>query len=330
MNPNQFVITCSVLAMWTLALLMRDGFAWPATSKPTTKFTHVLPAVLQIVLFAYWAIYWRDVLDHMSVVIAQLAIAYAVDLLLAWTRRRPYGPSFGPMPIVFSLNLFVWFPPGYFLLSVLIILIALSSKALIVSAGRHVFNPSVLGMAIIGVLCVVLPRWFHYQDISHDFARPPYMAVVILLLALIPQIRLRTQPVAFVAALSRLASMLTFYCITGYKGGPSPWWPAWLLAITLLAGDPATIPTHAISRLLFGLFLGTTYYIVSRGLLLSVGTDFFSKVIPIPLANLLVPQFERTAARLSHRWPTLDRAVVHHACMTAWLSLSLTAAALAV
>jgi len=308
---------------WAGVLLCRDRFACPAVTRPTIKFTHVLPATLQVVLFVYWARYWPEVIDHMSVVGIQLAIAYTIDVLLAWSLHRPYSPSLGPVPIVLSINLFVWFVPGDVLLYALVIAIALSSKTLILSCGRHVFNPSVFGIAVVALLCILLPAWFQYRDISHDFDRPPHMAHLIVLLALIPQVRLRTAPVAFGAVLSMLGVMLLVTALTGYRGGPSPWWPPWLLTITLLAGDPATIPSGSLSRLLFGLFLGLTFYLVSRGLLLTVGTDFFAKVIPIPLANLMVPAFERAAPALSSRWPGLRRATGNGVCVAAWLSLSI-------
>ena len=322
MNIAQPAITVVLLMSWVVVLLRRDRFVLPGFATPSIKLTHVLPAILQIVLFAYWSIYWSGVSEHLPVLVAQLGVAYAMDFLLAWTLRQPYSASVGPVPIVLSANLFVWFRADDFLLYVLVIAAALGSKTFLRWGERHVFNPSVLGVSVVGLLCILLPSIFHYQDISHDFSRPPLMAQVIILLALIPQIRLGTAPVALGCAVAMIGVMLTIYSLIGYRGGPSPWWPPWLLAITLLAGDPATIPSTATSRLLFGLFLGMAFYVVSRVLLLSVGTDFFAKVLPIPMANVLVPSFERTATRLSARWPSLARAVGNRAYVAAWLLLS--------
>jgi hypothetical protein len=142
------------------------------------------------------------------------------------------------------------------------------------------------------------------------------------LLALIPQIRLRTAPVAVGAACAMIGTMLLVFALTGYRGGPSPWWPSWLLAITLLAGDPATMPSRPASRLLFGLFLGVAFYAVSRLMLASIGTDFFSKIVPIPVANLLVPWFERCADALAARWPGLGRLGGNRAYVAVWLFAS--------
>src|SRR5262249_60895634 len=138
------------------------------------------------------------------------------------TRRLPYRPSVGPGPIVLSMKLFVWFPPEYMFLGIMGVAIALSSKAFLLSGKHHIFNPSVLGVVVAGVVCIVLPRWFGYLDISHDFARPPFMAELIVLLALVPQVRLRTAPVAVGAALAMIGTMLLVNVVTGYRGGPSP------------------------------------------------------------------------------------------------------------
>lgn len=322
MTLLQLAIAAGLLAVWTAALLARDRWALPAVGDATIKFTHALPAVLQVVLFAYWALYWPEVLAHAPVLLAQLAFAYAFDLLLAWSLRRPYHPSLGPIPIVLSANLFVWFPPHMALLGFAVVAVALASRTLLRVRGRHIFNPSVLGIATVGMFCIALPDAFQYQDISHDFDRPPQMALVILLLALIPQIRLDTTPVAVGAAVAMIGSMVLVGALTGYYGGPSPWWPPWLLAITLLASDPATIPSGSVPRLLFGLFLGVAFYAASRAMLFTIGTDFFSKILPIPLANLLVPVFARAGEQLTARWPVLLRAAGAHAYVAAWVSLS--------
>jgi hypothetical protein len=39
----------------------------------------------------------------------QLLFAYAFDMLLGWSRRERYTLGFGPFPVIFSINLFLWF-----------------------------------------------------------------------------------------------------------------------------------------------------------------------------------------------------------------------------
>ncbi len=322
MNLSQMLVIAALLAGWGSLLLVRDGFTVPAVKGAAIKFTHVLPAMIQGIVFGYWASYWPEAFQQLLVIGVQLAVAYAFEFLLMWTLRRPYTLGLGPFPIVFSANLFVWFAPGELLLGTLVIAVALSSKALIVSNGRHIFNPSVLGVSAVAALCILWPSWFTYHDISTDFGRPPYMPYLILALALIPQIRLRTTPVSVGAILAMLGIMMTVFALTGYKKAPSPWWPPWLLAITLLAPDPATIPAGSLARFLFGMFVGASFYVAAKVLEYSVGTDYFAKVIPIAIANYMVPTFERAASRLSARLPQLPSGGAEARVYTAaWVSV---------
>ena len=321
MNLTHVLIVAALLAMWGTVLLVRDGFTPPAAGGVAFKFTHALPATLQAIIFGYWASYWPEAFQHLLVIAVQLAVAYAFEFLLMWTLRRPYTFGLGPVPIVLSANLFVWFANGELLLGTLMIAVALSSKALIHSGGRHIFNPSVLGVSVVGVLCILLPSWFHYHDIATDFGRPPYMPYLILVLALIPQLRLRTTPVSVGAIASMLGIMLTVLALTGYKKAPSPWWPPWLLAITLLAPDPATIPAGSMARFLFGMFVGASFYVTAKVLEYSVGTDYFSKVIPIAVANYLVPRFERAGVSVAARVRRLPQAAEPRVYQAAWISV---------
>jgi hypothetical protein len=115
--------------------------------------------------------------------------------------------------------------------------------------------------------------------------------------------------------------MLTVFALTGYKNAPSPWWPPWLLAITLLAPDPATIPEGSVARFLFGIFVGTSFYMASKVLDYSVGTDYFSKVMPIAVANYMVPAFERAGVWVSARAPRHLYGAESRVYVAAWVSI---------
>jgi hypothetical protein len=323
MKLPQMIIVFALLAVWGIALLVRDGFTVHRVERVAIKFTHALPATIQAMIFAYWASYWPAAAAQLLVIGVQLVVAYAFEFLLLWTLRRPYTFGLGPVPIVLSANLFVWFAYGEILLGALMVAVAVSSKALLVSRGRHIFNPSVMGVSAVAALCILFPSWFWYQDLSTDFGRPPYMPYLILALALIPQYRLRTTPVSVGAVAAMLGIMLTVLALTGYKKAPSPWWPPWLLAITLLAPDPATIPAGTVARFLFGLFVGASFYVAAKVLEYSVGTDYFSKVMPIAIANYMVPAFERGGAWVSARVPPLlygpDARVYQAAWVSVWI-----------
>ena len=95
----------------------------------------------------YWGWYWRPVYASAHFIAAQLLFAYAFDTLLTWSRRDTYALGFGPFPVIFSINLFLWFKPDWFYLQFLMVALGFAAKQLISwdKDGRrgHIFNPLV-------------------------------------------------------------------------------------------------------------------------------------------------------------------------------------------
>jgi hypothetical protein len=98
-------------------------------------------------------------------------------------------------------------------------------------------------------------------------------------------------------------------------GNPAVARPALLLAIVLLATDPATIPRTDTGKALFGAFLGFGFVLTSIVLRLIPRADDFSKVMAIPVGNALIPVFDRMGTAVSsyvlravERRPRLERA----------------------
>jgi hypothetical protein len=119
---------------------------------------HWVQACAHISVFLYWGWYFREVYAAAPLILAQLLFAYAFDILLAWSRRRTYTLGFGPFPVIFSTNLFLWFKPDWFYLQFLMIAVGFAAKELITwqKDGRrvHIFNPSSLplGLFSLGLL----------------------------------------------------------------------------------------------------------------------------------------------------------------------------------
>jgi hypothetical protein len=323
----------AALFVWAAYLAVRDRrrLQWPHV-RWTFKETHLLPVVLQLILFAYWALYWRAVRRHLLVEIpAQLAFAYAFDALLAWTARRTWDVSLGVVPVVLSANLFVWFPEREFELYFVITAIGLAAKAFVRRGERHVFNPSALGAAFVGVLCTAMPR-FAYMDISAQLNAPPNMAELIFLVTLVPFVRVQTAQVTL-GAWAAMYLARPVGALFWHHGLPSPLWPGWFLAITLFAGDPATVPRGGAARLLFGFFVGAGIVAFAVTLLRVSGTDYWAKVLAVPFANALVPVFERAGERLatrSHdRFPRWHARVASNAfALSTWVAIAFVGLAL--
>ena len=113
---------------------------------------HYVQACAQLAVFVYWGWYWRTVYDSAFLIAAQVVFAYAFTMLLDWSRRDSYTLGFGPFPVIFSINLFLWFGDQWFYLQFLLVALGFLAKEFIRwdRDGRrvHVFNPSSFPLAV--------------------------------------------------------------------------------------------------------------------------------------------------------------------------------------
>jgi len=273
--------------------------------------THLLPAGIQLALFVYWGLYYVEVGELLGDLVIQVAFAYGLEgLFLAWKNAGKVTVSASVLPIVGSMNLFVWFLGEDRWIALLTIALAIASKHLIEREGRHIFNPSAFGITITGLACMVFPETFGFFDLSHAFNAGPNMLELILLVGLLAQLRIPIVLVTLGAFLA-LASLVD----TQLLSRPSALWGPVCLASSLLITDPATIPKTPVGKLLFGAVYGALMALMATGLTAMGENDFFTKVFPLPLVNLLVPSFDRWGARWGARtggWlsPAFNRAHV--------------------
>src|SRR5262249_12552524 len=120
---------------------------------------HYLQALAQGSVLVYWGWYWRQVYDAAPLIAAQLVFAYAFDILLTWSRRDRYTLGFGPFPIIFSTNLFLWFKADWFYLQFLMVGVGLAAKELIRwdKNGKpgHIFNPSSFPLGLFSLILIL-------------------------------------------------------------------------------------------------------------------------------------------------------------------------------
>lgn len=263
----------------SLAVAWRRGVAlgWP---KVEVRVTHLLPAALQCTIFAYWSLYWRDLGPRVVPLIAmELVAALLFDALVElWTARR-WVVSSGALPIVLSTNLFVVFEPGAVGLTLAALTLALLSRRWIRSGDRHVFNPSVFGLTLVGCATLVAPQ-LGYGDTAYEFSLAPNATELVLVLATIVQLRLPLVLVSFGAFAGLL---LASKAIGGVAFEPT--WAPIALVLTLLVTDPATIPRRPATRLLFGLCAGASMRVAGEVMHGVFALDNFAKVTGVFVAN---------------------------------------------
>lgn len=304
----------AALALVTLGVQRRRGRSAEVVWQ--FKLTHLLPALLQVIIYTYWGLYWSAVGEYGPIIVAQLAFAIPLDALLGVLVRGRWMASFGPIPIVLSTNLFLWFHGPETILGFLTIGLAVGSRHILRASGRHLFNPSGFAIAIIGVAAIAFPQAIRYDDLALQFNLPPNMTETILLVALIVQTRI---PIISLS-LGALAALELSELVGLFPNFGATWAPVFLV-ITLLATDPATSPRTPWGRVFFGLLLGVTMNACGTLLEANGISDFFGKVLPLPFLNFLVPRLDRAAERLPAwlRWPLQPRFNLLHLAL--WVSL---------
>ena len=293
----------SLLAAWGAGLCLwagRRGRRLTLEIDPRPQ--HYVQACAQASVFLYWGWHWPPVRDAAVLVAAQLLFAYAFDLLLAWSRGEAGRLGFGPVPVVFSINLFLWFADDRFHLQLLLVAFAFAAKALIrwERDGRrtHVFNPAAFALAVFGValLATGTSDLTRGQDIAVSQFFPPHMFLWIFLAALPGQYLFGVTSMTLAAVAATWLFGLAWFTATGVYYFYDAYIPiAVFLGMHLLFTDPSTAPRTEAGRLLFGALYGAGV-VAGYALLAGAGLPtFYDKLLPVPLLNLSVGLLDRLA-----------------------------------
>lgn len=307
-NPGMrwaFLGAVGALLVWQAALaVMGRGRVFEVVLVRPMR-THVVQGFVQLSILAYWGWYWREIYAEMPLIGAQLIYIFTFDALMSWTRGRPWKPGFGPLPIVFSTNFFLWFVDDAFFLQFLMISSGAVGKEFIrwKRDGRwtHIFNPSALGLTLASVWLIATGTtdeltWA--RDLATTIDRPPHIFVFIFLVGLVVQYMFAVTLMTL-AATAVLAGMGALYTqVTGvYHFVDINISAAVFLGLHLLMTDPATSPRTNTGRLIFGAMYGVGVYFMFD-LLTAIGAPvLYSKLLVVPLMNLFVPLIERLTRR---------------------------------
>ena len=291
---------------------------------------HYVQACAQLSIFVYWGWYWRDVYDAAPLIVAQLVFAYAFDLLLTWSRRDHYTLGFGPFPIIFSINLFMWFRPDWFYLQFLMVAVGFGVKELIRwnRDGRrvHIFNPSSfpLGLCSLVLLLTGTTHLTSGVDISITQLYPPHIYLVIFLVSLPAQFLFGVASMTLSAVTTTYAFMLLHTAATG-----EPFFPylpiAVFLGMHLLFNDPSTSPRTESGRLVFGVLYGLSVVALFAVLERAGLPTHYDKLLAVPVLNLMIRGIDgvvrSTPFWRADRAPRLRPRAQRLAYMALWLAV---------
>jgi TPR repeat protein len=272
---------------------------------------HYVQACAQLSVYVYWGWYWRQVYDSAHLIVAQLVFAYAFDMLLTWSRRDHYTVGMGPFPIVFSINLFMWFKPDWFYLQFLMVATGFAAKEFIrwTRDGRrvHVFNPSSFPLGVVAVVLILTQAtgltWG--SEIAATQVLPHHMYLLIFLVSLPAMLLFGVGLTTLSAVATTYACMLAYAGATGAAffgpasagGGSIP--IAVFLGMHLLFTDPSTSPRTDTGRIVFGILYGLGVVAFFAVLQMNKIPEHYDKLLPVPILNVMVRWIDRKARSTS-------------------------------
>ena len=308
-----FWCAAAILLAWLGLVALRSRAAAPSIVIATPRAQHYVQSLCQFGVYVYWGWYWPPVYAFAPLLLGQLLFAYVFDMLLTWSRREPYQLGFGPFPIVFSTNLFLWFKDEWFAWQFVLIALGFIGKAFVrwERDGRrvHIFNPSAFTLAVFSLALLVTGTtsltWG--QEINTTFSLGPRIYTVLFAIGLVVMYFFAITPVTAAAAATLFAASAIYVAITGVPYFVDSEIPsAVFLGLHLLVTDPSTSPRTPLGRGIFGVLYGLGV-VVLYGLLGSLGLPtFYDKLLCVPLLNLLVPSIDRAVRALGDRL-LLDR-----------------------
>jgi hypothetical protein len=320
------------LLLWQAVLFTRVQRAGEGRSFRTVlRPQHYVQAMVQMAVFAYWGYYWRPVYDFALLLAAQLAFAYAFDMLLAWSRRRDYVLGFGPFPIIFSTNLFLWFRDDWFYLQFLMIAVGFLGKEFVRwnRDGRrvHIFNPSAFSLGLFSLVLIGTgaTRLTWGQEIATTLTLAPRIYLFLFLCGLVVMYFFSITLVAGSAAIVLFGLSAAYWNATGVPYFVDSEIPAAVfLGLHLLVTDPSTSPRKPLGKALFGVLYGLGVFVLYT-LLGAIGAPtFYDKLLCVPLLNLSVQWIDRLARRIEgflapRRWGEWAPLRTNEAHMAAWI-----------
>lgn len=297
---------------------------------------HYVQLAMHTSIYVYWGWYWREVYHYAPLILAQIAYVYALDMLVCWLRRDNWVLGFGPIPIVLSTNLFLWFKDDWFFLQFLLISTGVLCKEFVTwkRDGRrtHIFNPSAIALAVFSFALIVTHStaisWA--EEVAVTLNRPPNIYIEIFVLGLIVQ-------ALFSVTLVTLSAAAVLYLLNvAYTGATGVYYfvdsnipAAVFLGLHLLVTDPATSPRRNLGKVIFGAAYGGAVFGLYTVLAWAGAPTFYDKLLCVPPLNLTVRWLDRVSLR-AEQWiralPQWSPRKANYAHMGVWVALFLVMA----
>lgn len=293
---------------------------------------HWMQPLVHLSIYTYWGLHWPLVFESFHLIVAQVFFAYAFDQLMVWSHRETYYLGFGPVPIVLSGNLFLWFKPEWFYLQFVLVACGFAAKEFFrwERGGEkvHIFNPSSFPLALASLVFVLFGgvemTWG--REIATAISAPAHMFELLFVLSLPAQLIFGVAIMTVPAVLTTFTLSTVYDAVTHSSFFFGPITTASFIGMLLLFTDPSTAPRSELGRVFYGVLYGASVFVL-YGLLDFVGSStIYDKLLLVPVLNLSVRALDRLAARpwlrgldLSRLAPRVQGVGRNFGFVTVWL-----------
>lgn len=296
-----FLISGFGMLVWLFTIIQRYR---SLKTGPSFKFVpirvHYIQACIHLCVYGYWGLHWPNVYPEMPLILAQVIFLYGFDILLTWQRGRGWRMGFGPFPIIFSTNLFLWFKDDWFYWQFIMIAAGALGKEFIRwnkdGKRTHIFNPSAFSLSLfsLGLLVTGQTDMTWAEEVSTTLGNAPHMYLWIFLLGLVVQSLFSVTLMTLSAALTMWLINFLYTQSTGvYFFVDSNIPIAVFLGLHLLFTDPSTSPKTAIGRIIFGSTYGIGVFVLYAYLAHLGLPRFYDKLLCVPIMNLSIQLIDR-------------------------------------
>lgn len=319
MYTQQRLISANVMEVFvTLMLILLGLVVYKIKTKQVWTFhwdfrvAHLIQTCVQSSILLFMSLYSPYIKAFVPYIPIQILFGFIIDFLISIARYRSYRVGLSALPIVMSINLFIWFQPELLSFQFLMITLAFLSKHYFlrraVGERVHIFNPSAFGMFFGSLFLIYFGHeysWLNALSGSYNASRPEIFYWILAMGAL-SQIAGQVFAISFGAVLT----LFSFCYLSEWLIGiplTNQWIdPAVLVGVTLLITDPVTTPKTNWGRFLFGCTYGLAILAAYGALSYFREPGYFAKILSVPIMNYLAPYFDRLRSpSIIKAWPLL-------------------------
>ena len=253
---------------------------------------------MHLCIFIFWGTYSSAVANHFPLILHQIAYVYLFYFTSCMIFKKSFVLSLALIPMIFSINLFMWFYNDYFLFQYLLISLAILAKMFLtrnVNGKRsHIFNPSAIVLMVVTIAVLAMPNkdLVYGPQIGSMWLGLPFFDGLIFTLACITL----WTPNRYLISIGAIGIIILgdWYAETylGMRLFAELARGSVLLGCTLLITDPATSPNNKYGQFLFGISYGLSIS-VAFTLFGALGWNtYYDKLFFVCLLNFFSPQYE--------------------------------------